>query len=381
MSPQLHVVYVIDSLVLAGAESSLAAMAPGLVSRGARLDVIALTARPGVQGALRAAGATVVELDGSRGTWWRQVRALIAAAKPDLVHTTLFEANLAGRIGARLARVPVVSTLANEMYGAAHRSEVEGRTLRLRGAQVADAVTARFTRRLHSVSSHVADVMARQLRYPRDRIDVIPRGRDPGVLGRRTEDRRLEARRRLGIETDVPLVIAVARQEHQKGFDVLLDALPLVSVDVPGVRTVVVGRPGRATPALLGQLERAGNALDARFIGVRSDVPDLLCAADVFVMPSRREGLPGVLLEAMALECSAVVSDLPQVREVVDDTTAVLVAPDDPRSLARGVVAALSDTVSSRAKARAARERFLERYTVDAVAEKMMAFYRRVLDR
>ncbi len=117
----LHVVYVIDSLVPGGAESSLAAMAPGLVSRGVSLDVVALTSRPGLQDALRDAGATVTELDGSRRTWWRQVRALVRDRRPSLVHTTLFEADLAGRLGARLAGTPVVSTLANEGYGPAHR--------------------------------------------------------------------------------------------------------------------------------------------------------------------------------------------------------------------------------------------------------------------
>jgi hypothetical protein len=113
----LRVLYVIDSLAPGGAEVSLAAMAPGLIERGVQLDVVTLISRPGVQEQLRDAGATVTELQGRRSSWWRQVSALTREQRPDLVHTTLFEADIAGRVGARANRVPVVSTLANERTG------------------------------------------------------------------------------------------------------------------------------------------------------------------------------------------------------------------------------------------------------------------------
>src|SRR3989337_2348115 len=105
----LHVVHVIDSLVPGGAEMSLAAMAPELVRRGTRLDVIALKTRPGLRDGLVNAGATVTELAGSRRTWWRSVAELVRELRPDLVHTTLFEADIAGRIGARLASTTALS--------------------------------------------------------------------------------------------------------------------------------------------------------------------------------------------------------------------------------------------------------------------------------
>ena len=379
MSAPLHVVYVIDSLAPGGAESSLAAMAPGLVSRGVRLDVLALTARPGLQDALRNGGATVTEVGGSRRTWWRQVHALVRERRPDLVHTTLFEADLAGRVGARLAGTPVVSTLANDAYGPAHRSEHRPRHYRLRAAQLSDAVTARLAARLHAVSTHVADVMARRLRYPRARIDVIPRGRDPDALGRRTRERCDRVRERLGVSPETPLVIAVARQEHPKGLDVLIETLPDVLRHIPAARVIVAGRPGNATTSLHEQLLRVDGAKALEFLGARSDVADLLCASDVFVLPSRREGLPGALLEAMALECPVVVSDLPQIREVVDGATALLVPPEDPRALGAAVVRALADPTSARGRALAARRRFIEHFTIDAIADQMICFYRRAL--
>jgi len=378
-SAPLHVVHVIDSLAPGGAEVSLTTLAPALVHRGVRLDVVALKATPGLQPALGDAGVVVTELSGSRRTWWRQLQVLLRERHPALVHTTLFEADLAGRIGARLSHVPVVSTLANESYGTAHRAEYGSRPLRLLAAQFSDAATARFTVRLHAISCQVADVMAQRLLYPRDRIDVILRGRDPDILGRRTLDRRRRVRERLGVLADEPLLLVLARQERQKGLDLLIDALPRVLAQVPKARLFIAGRTGNETASLRAQVARVDQAGRVDFLGVRSDTSDLLCAADAFVLPSRREGLGSSVLEAMALECPIVVSDLPAVREMVDDALAVLVPPEDPDALAAAVLHTLSSRHQSRERANAARRRFLDRFTVDRIADQTVCFYERCI--
>jgi glycosyltransferase involved in cell wall biosynthesis len=221
--------------------------------------------------------------------------------------------------------------------------------------------------------------MAKRLRYPRRRIDVIPRGRDPEALGCRSKDRREGVRASLNISSDTPVVLAVARQEHQKGLDLLINAMPLVQQSVPGVRALVAGRQGAATATLEEQKRRTGAAID--FLGPRDDVPERLCAADVFVLPSRREGLPGALLEAMALECPAVVSDIPQHREVVDSTMALVVPADCPTALASAVASALSDSDAARERTRAGRRCFLSRFTIDAVTTEVVSFYERALGR
>ena len=221
--------------------------------------------------------------------------------------------------------------------------------------------------------------MATRLRYPRNRIDVIARGRDPDALGLRTPDRRARIRERLGVAPDERLVIAVARQEHQKGLDVLIDAVPRIVAELPTARVVVAGRAGNASAFLQKQLERIDPAPRVEFLGARSDVADLLCASDVFALPSRREGFGGAVLEAMALECPIVVSDLPSIRDVVDDSTAVLVPPDNADALGAAVVRTLSTSDHTRRRAIAARRRFLDRFTVDTIADHMLCFYSRAL--
>ena len=128
----MHVLYVIDSLDRpGGAEQALAAMAPPLVAAGVRLDIAYLTERPGFQDDLRAAGAEVfpvIESDRRRRT--RGLASLVRERRPDLVHTTLYEADLAGRVAATMTRTPVVSSLVNVAYGPEHRNAPASRRSR-----------------------------------------------------------------------------------------------------------------------------------------------------------------------------------------------------------------------------------------------------------
>jgi glycosyltransferase involved in cell wall biosynthesis len=378
----VRVLYLIDSLAAGGAERSLAALAPAYRDREVRLTVAYLHERPGVRGDLEAAAATVHSLAGGGGLGgavWR-ARRLVAADRPDLVHTTLFEADLVGRATAWLTRVPVVSSLVNAAYGGEQASAPGLWRWKLRAAQALDATTASRVVRFHAISDHVAEVMAGRLGVPRERIDVVPRGRDPASLGSRAPARRDAARAAVGLGPGTPIVLAAARHEHQKGLDVLLEAFPAVLERVAGARLVVAGRAGNQTPRLERTAARLGLGSRATFLGARLDVLELLCAADVFVVPSRWEGLGSVLLEAMALEAPIVASDLPAVREVVtDEATALLVPPDRPAALAAAVATTLADPAAAADRARRARQRFLDRYTIDHVADEMVEFYRRAL--
>jgi len=96
-------------------------------------------------------------------------------------------------------------------------------------------------------------------------------------------------------------------------------------------------------------------------------------------LPSRREGLPGAVVEAMAMQVPIVASDLPEVREVVDDSTAILVPPESPERLARAIASVLRDRNGAASRAEAARQRFLEHFTVQNTARQMVEFYERAL--
>jgi glycosyltransferase involved in cell wall biosynthesis len=378
----VKVVCLIDSLAPGGAETSLAALAGEYAGRGVELEVAYLKERAGLAARFEAAGVPLFSLAsaGGRRGWARAVRRLLADRKPDLLHTTLFESDVAGRVGAWRTGVPVVTSLVNVEYGPEQFCDPRLSAAKLRGAQAVDVLTARTVVRWHAITEHVAEVMAKRLRIRRDRIDVIPRGRDPESLGVRTAERRDRARRSLGIEAGCKLVLAAARQEHQKGLDVLLNAMPAVIERVPEARLVVAGRDGNQSAELNELHHRLGLDGAVRFLGARSDVPDLMCAADAFVFPSRFEGLGSVLLEAMALEAPVVATALPPVVEVLPSADhARLVPPERPDELAWGLVDVLAGETAARDRAAAARRRFLDLYTIAAVADGMVAFYHRAL--
>ena len=381
MSRPLRVLQLIDSLARAGAEQSLASLAPHLVERGVDLHMAYLVERDGLRREIERNGIPVHSLaypGAGRRDWLMKTVNLIGELRPAIVHTTLFEAHVAGRRAAARCRVPCVSSLVNTLYGRTESTHNEVNQVRLRAAQAADVFTAQRVTTFHAVTRHVATVMGRRLLVPSRKIEVIPRGRDPETLARRTSQRRAATRERLGVSSDVPVILAVGRQEPQKGFDVLLRAIPTIQAWWPGVRVLVAGREGRATASLTQLTRILGVADMVTFLGMRDDVPDLLSAADVLAFPSLWEGAAGTLQEAMALECPIVTSRLPTILETVDETTAELVPSGDAAALASGLLATLEDGDRTRVRVRVARERFEANFTIGVSAGRMARLYSRV---
>ncbi|WP_033821567.1 glycosyltransferase family 4 protein [Kitasatospora sp. MBT63] len=378
----MHVLYVIDSVSrVGGAEQGLVAMAPQLVRAGVRLDVAYLKESPGgFQPELTAAGATVfgVHRPGRAGRV-AGLRALVRERRPELVHTTLYESDVLGRAAALSAGTPVVSSLVNSSYGPEHLHARGLNPWKVRAAQAVDAVTAQGTRRFHALTEHVAQAMAGRLRVSRDRIDVVPRGRDPELLGSVTAERRAAVRAALELPEDVPVVLAAARQQYQKGLDVLLEAWPAVRRHTPEAVLLLAGSEGAETPRLRRLAQECGQV---RFLGARGDVFDLMAAADVFAVPSRWEGLGSAAMEAMGVGVPLVCSDVPALRETVgSEDYATLVPPERPAELAAALIDALEDAAAAAVRVKAARARFLTCFTLHHVSGRMVEFYERSLRR
>lgn len=378
----MRVLTLIDSLAVGGAERSLAMMTPELVERGVDMHVASLVRRDGVGPDLKSGGATVHSLAGPGGRFraiWRTMR-LIRELRPDVLHTTLFEADIVGRVAGRLTGVPTISSFVTEAYGPEHYNNPEYHPIKVRGAHWVDVLTARLVTRFHAVSASAADVMSSRLRVSRQKIDVIHRGRDPKRIGVRTSERRNLARKSLGIDDDTPLILSVGRHYHFKGLDLVVHAMKDVLEVIPNCQLVIAGREGPATPELLAIAEQDGTSDHLSIAGYRSDIADLMCAADVFVLPSRAEGSPGVLIEAMALEVPTVASDIPSVRELVDTDceVVVLAAFESPKDIAAGIIELIQDPERALELTAAARERYLSRYTMSAIADDTLALYRSV---
>lgn len=377
-----RVTYGIDSLEPSGAEWSLLAMAPHLLGHGVEMEIVHFATTAGLGPRFEELGVRVISRPGRRSRAARAwaIRDLLRSRPPDLVHTTLFEADVAGRLAAHWCSIPCVSSLVNTAYGPEHRSASRIPRWKLEAARALDLVTARSVTRFHAISDTVATDMARRLRIDPRKIDVVPRGRDSGALGRRSPDRRARVRAALGIPEGAPVVLCVGRHEHQKALDVAVAAFAAVHSRRPDARLLVAGREGNATAQLHQAIRSSGASEAVRLLGWRCDVPDLLTAADVLLFPSRWEGLGSVLLEAMALETPIVASDLPVLRELlVDDDGEELAwfAPvDDPQAVADRCLEALS---GADGRVVEGRKRFQRRYTAEAAASGLVDIYRRAL--
>ncbi|AUY48686.1 glycosyltransferase family 1 protein [Streptomyces sp. CB01881] len=376
----MHVLYVIDSVSrVGGAEQGLVAMAPQLVRAGVKLDVAYLKDSPGgFQPELTAAGADVFGVGRpTRGRTAAALHRLVRERRPDLVHTTLYESDVLGRAAALSACTPVVSSLVNSAYGPEHLGARGLSPWKVRAAQAVDAATAQGTRRFHALTRYVAGAMAQRLRVPRERIDVVPRGRDPELLGTVTPERRAAVRSALDLPQDVPVVLAAARQQYQKGLDVLLEAWPGVLRAEPDAVLLLAGSEGAETARLTALAEAAGSV---RFLGPRDDVFDLMAASDAFAVPSRWEGLGSAAMEAMGVGVPLICADVPALRETVgSEDYARLVAPERPAELAAALTDTLEDRASARMRAKAARARFLTAFTLHHVSAQMVGFYERSL--
>lgn len=371
----------IDSLAPGGAERSLAEMVPHLVGLGAEIHVLLLHERDGFGSDVRDAGASVTVADGNgRPAWVSAATRVARSVRPDIVNTTLFDADVVGRVAARLARVPCVSTLVNTPYGPEHRSEGGPLAVKIHAAQMADRITARLACRFRAVSEAVKLAYVDRLGIHANLVEVIPEGRDPARLGRRDPERRHAARLSLGVTDENLVVLAVGRQEPQKGFDVLLRAAPRLAELVPSVSVFIAGRPGRSSAELSSLIDRLVLGDTVHMLGHREDVAALMCAADVLVLPSKREGIPGVIQEAMALETPIVASDIGPVREALGSADlAELVRPDDPLALAGAVAHTLAHPAEARRRVELARERFLEAFDISIVADRVVHFYETAL--
>jgi glycosyltransferase involved in cell wall biosynthesis len=153
-----------------------------------------------------------------------------------------------------------------------------------------------------------------------------------------------------------PIVLAAGRLTPQKGFDVLIQAVITLRHREPPPRLVIAG-DGPLAARLAGRARAGGD--DVRLLGPRTDIPALLAAADVVVVPSRWEGQPLIVQEALRAGRPLVASRVGGIPGLTGDDAAMLVPPDDPGALASAIAGVLDDralasTLGSAAAARAA---------------------------
>lgn len=341
MNPGVRVLHVADSAGWAGGETWLLRVAAAL-DRRFRLEVVVPEPGPLVE-RLRALDVVVHEAPiAARLVNPAALAALVRVCRrvaPAIVQSHGARSNVYVRLAGRIARVPaVVSTVHNSLF------DYPVGALRRRAYVAMEVATSPLADRIVAVSGAIARDLVERYGLPPAKVVVVRNGIDADGFAGRAAD----VRARLGLAADDRVVVVAARMTEQKGHAHLIDALPAIAAAVPRVRCVFAG-DGPLRAELEARARHRG--VDARclFLGARTDVADILASADVVALPSRSEGLPFAVLEAMAVGRPVVASAVGGTPEAVDDgRTGRLVPPGDVGALARAVAQVLGDPAGGR---------------------------------
>ncbi len=293
--------------------------------------------------------------------WW-QIRRHLRRLHPDVLHYNDPHAITAGGVPAW--GLPIPARIASRRVDFPVRNTIRYRLL-------ADCVLC--------VSQAVART-CRQSGIPERLLHVVYDGVDPRRIA---SGNRHRGRQALGAGSDRTVLLTVAQLTDCKGHRYLLEAMPAVVQRHPNVLLALAG-DGELTCKLQQLADQLGLQEHVRFLGFRNDVPDLVHAADLFVLPSYREGLCSTLIDVMLAQRPIVATTAGGIPEVVGDgttepSTAWLVPPRDSEALARAILHVLTHPQEVSARCKLALERAEQRFTAETMIDRTLHHYRQVL--
>jgi glycosyltransferase involved in cell wall biosynthesis len=367
----LRILFVLTGLAYGGAETQLVRLATRLKSRGWEVSVVSLMPPKAYVEDLEAAGIPVFSLGIRRklpdlGPVLRFAR-IIRKWRPDIVHSHMVHANLLARIVRFLAPIPVLICSA--------RSIDEGSRFREILYRLTDSLCDLTTQVSHAGLERYVRVGA----VPRHKIRYIPNGVDTERFKPNLEDR-LKFRKELGVDGFVWL--AVGRFDPPKDYPSMLQAFARV-VHKHSNTILLIAGDGPLRKTMENLARELGIEKRTKFLGIRRDIPQLMNAADAYVMSSSWEGMPNVLLEASATGLPIVATDVGGNREIVlDGVTGFLVPPRNPEALARAMLRIMDLSDEERKEmGKRARKHIEVKFNLDRVVDLWEILYYELLEK
>ncbi|MFQ5957925.1 MAG: glycosyltransferase [Alphaproteobacteria bacterium] len=374
-----NLLVVIGDLDVGGTERHLVQVLSRLPRERYRVQVYALSHKGELAPELEAAGVPVIGppfsafLRHALGRVGRRTLLLAVSAarlcllmlreRPAVVHLFLPEAYVVGALCALLTRCPVrvMSRRSLNVYQRNH--------------PIVRRVERWLHRRMQAVLGNSAAVVG-ELRAegaPAARLGLIYNGVDLAPYTAERSSKRAE----LGIDESALVMVIVANLIAYKGHADLLDALGTVRDSLPeGWLLLCAGRDDGRGKALRAQAAGHGLGDHVRWLGERSDVPALLCCADIGILCSHQEGFANAILEGMAAGLPMVVTDVGGNREaVVDGLTGMIVPPRDPGVLGGAVLSLAREPARRKAMGEAGRRRAADRFSLDACVARYERLY------
>lgn len=368
----MKVALVIDSLSKGGAERQALLSARLLAERGCDVELIRYHLAEDEYDPSACAPARAVLME-KRGRplrfFWGLLRHL-RRGRFDVVHAFKETPCIYGCLAGALARVPV------RLAGYRAQVKLPGVTRRL--LRWVDRVSAAWIPN----SPAVAKTLIEYLGVDEARLHVVPNAVDVSVL--RSSLSGGDARRRLDVPADAPTVAIIAALRPEKNHELFVRMAGMVGRDIPIARFLIVGDTDRSDSAAKTRLcelaALCGVADRLHFLGQRSDMGDVLAAVDVSVLTSDHEGLSNALLESMAVGKAVVTTDYRGADDVVAQGVNGFITPrGEPAAMAECVKRLILDPALRMRISEQARRTVAERFSVEAMADGLLAVYRKYM--
>ncbi len=295
-----------------------------------------------------------------------QVRALLKKYKINILHCHDYKTNFLGFFATRGLKISIVTT--NHLWTQA--------TTSLRFYESLDGYIIRFFNRVIAVSDSIKNEILKR-GVPQSKVITINNGINLQGLNRISDGQNL--RMAFGISQNSAIVGTVGRLSVEKGHTYLLEAAKGVIKVIPDAKFLVVGE-GPLREELTAKSGKLGIGANVIFTGMRRDMADVYDLLDLCVSSSLREGLPLVILEALAMERAVIATDVGGVSGIIENgKTGILLKPTDVEGLSRAIVSLLRDKQKREIFGRNGRKLVEQRFSAKVMASKYKQVYEELL--
>ncbi|WP_029032976.1 glycosyltransferase family 4 protein [Salinimicrobium terrae] len=381
----MKLLYVQDSLGTGGAERSNAELWYYLRKEGVQIKIVVLSHRKeGIEQEILKEGFDVNFLEpGNLISHSKQISQVIKNYKPDIVHSSLYNASMRVRMAKLFTSFYHVESLVNCLYDEVRFKDPKVNSFSLKVYRKIDKYTQKGTDKFIAVTNEVKKHYEKQLNIPASKIDFIHRGRKDNPYRHEKQEVGQQLRRELGFAQDDLIFVHVGRQEYQKAHIDILKAIKEQDEKLQQlhVKFIFCGRNGNSTDVIEDFLNKENIKTEMRFLGHRTDIYRILVASDVFVLPSLYEGIGGVSIEAQAAELPVICSDIAVFKEVMKGNPYIeFFEKSNFDDLGQKLVKLAGSPALREKMGKEGRKNYINNFQLDSINRQVLDYYKKLVE-